>query len=306
MESYEYCVGYGGNIFFKLLSSPFVLFSHKNNEGFLVVNLLNEYDDEEVDALLFVGKKKYFIEEGNKKIKLKKGKYDIKILSDEMLPIQEKLEIKSESTTVKIFYLTPLYKKYNLNLKVLDFKTKKPLQVKIQPSSGKNYYDIEYDSLNDIFTISGKEGICTLYIFPDDKHIPLTKIVTLENGDTTIKNIFILEENLTKNYYSIKFKKNGSILEKNSFEELSKIITILKDYPDVKITIKSFTDDSGKAKDNLILTEKRCLAVREFLVENGISKERIFIKGFGETMNLYDNETKENREKNRRIEISFF
>ncbi len=106
------------------------------------------------------------------------------------------------------------------------------------------------------------------------------------NNDTTVLNIFILEENLTKNFYSIKFKKNGSVLEKNSFEELFKIITILKDYPDFKIKIKSFTDDSGKAKDNLILTEKRCETVREFFVENGISEERIFIKGFGETMNL--------------------
>ncbi len=108
IESYEYLIGYGGNIFSNLLSSPFGFFSQKNNEGFLVINLINEYDDEDVDALLFVENKKYFIEEGNKKIKLKKGKYNIKILSDEMIPIQERIEIKSESTTVKIFYFTPL------------------------------------------------------------------------------------------------------------------------------------------------------------------------------------------------------
>ena len=71
----------------------------------------------------------------------------------------------------------------------------------------------------------------------------------------------------------------------------------------INIEIAGHTDSIGDNKANQILSEKRAISVKNFLVENLINSNRIFCVGYGEKQPVESNKTKNGREKNRRIEI---
>ena len=71
----------------------------------------------------------------------------------------------------------------------------------------------------------------------------------------------------------------------------------------MKIEISGHTDDKGSGEYNQKLSENRDKAVVDYLVENGINKERMKFKGDGETNPIATNETEEGQQLNRRIEF---
>ena len=73
----------------------------------------------------------------------------------------------------------------------------------------------------------------------------------------------------------------------------------------MKIEIGGHTDNVGDDNANLILSKQRADAVRDYLVENGISADLLETKGYGESKPIASNKTEEGRRKNRRVEIKF-
>jgi len=88
-----------------------------------------------------------------------------------------------------------------------------------------------------------------------------------------------------------------------SVTELDKLTKFLEDNPALKIEISGHTDNVGTNEYNLRLSEKRAQSVVNYLVEKGISIERLSYKGYGETQPVDTNETEEGRANNRRTEI---
>ncbi len=62
---------------------------------------------------------------------------------------------------------------------------------------------------------------------------------------------------------------------------LIKLFQYLSENSTVKIIIEGHSDETGKAKSNIILSEKRALSVKKYLIQQGISADRMQIKGFG-------------------------
>jgi len=102
---------------------------------------------------------------------------------------------------------------------------------------------------------------------------------------------------------NIEFETNKTIIKKNSYPILLKVVSILKEYPSISIDIEGHTDSRGNAQHNLELSKKRANAVMDFLTKNGISANRLKTKGFGITKPIADNKTAEGRQKNRRVEF---
>ena len=78
---------------------------------------------------------------------------------------------------------------------------------------------------------------------------------------------------------------------------------ISKQNDDLKIEISGHTDNTGKEKDNLVLSEKRAQEVRNYLNLQGIELSRMKCVGYGSSIPLASNDTDDGRAKNRRIEI---
>jgi len=112
-----------------------------------------------------------------------------------------------------------------------------------------------------------------------------------------------LELNAQLALKDINFESNSDKLSDGSFIELTRVITLMKENPTLKVEIDAHTDDIGSDNYNLILSNKRAKSVMEYLTQNNIPVERFSAKGYGETQAKFKNDSDENRAKNRRVEL---
>lgn len=83
--------------------------------------------------------------------------------------------------------------------------------------------------------------------------------------------------------------------------QFDKISRVLKESPEISITIEGHTDWIGTEKYNQGLSKRRSEAVKKVLIkEYGLSPDRIKVEGYGETRPVADNNTTAGRQKNRR------
>jgi outer membrane protein OmpA-like peptidoglycan-associated protein len=119
-------------------------------------------------------------------------------------------------------------------------------------------------------------------------------------------NFYTLLKNQTIKINHLYFASDSfNILQKNCYQ-LNRLVTYLKANPNLKIIVEGHTDNVGNELSNNQLSLRRAKSVKEYLVSSGISPNRINVKGVGSSMPVGDNNTKEGRRKNRRIEIKIF
>lgn len=79
------------------------------------------------------------------------------------------------------------------------------------------------------------------------------------------------------------FKKGGFDITPEIAIELDKVISALKNFPDLQLRIESYTDSRGSDKSNLVLSQKRSDAIKTYLLEHGASPGNILDAiGYGE------------------------
>ena len=84
---------------------------------------------------------------------------------------------------------------------------------------------------------------------------------------------------------------------------LDGVADILKRYPELKLEVAGHTDNIGDRQNNIRLSQARANAVKEYLVERGISPDRLVAKGYGPDQPIADNSTRAGRAANRRVEL---
>jgi len=99
------------------------------------------------------------------------------------------------------------------------------------------------------------------------------------------------------------FATGKATLFPGAIRTLDKLAAFLKKYPDRNVLIEGHTDSVGSEEYNLGLSENRADSVREQLVAEGVSPERIFTKGYGKKHPEASNDTPEGRQQNRRVEV---
>ncbi|MDR1120130.1 MAG: OmpA family protein [Dysgonamonadaceae bacterium] len=92
-------------------------------------------------------------------------------------------------------------------------------------------------------------------------------------------------------------------LSQSQKSELDAVIDVLKQYSDIRVFIVGHTCEIGYKSINLKKGLKRAEAGKEYLIEKGISPERISVDSSGEIQPFVQNLSEENRRKNRRIEF---
>jgi outer membrane protein OmpA-like peptidoglycan-associated protein len=99
------------------------------------------------------------------------------------------------------------------------------------------------------------------------------------------------------------FKTGSFELLPGARERLAKISGIVLAYPSLHLQVEGHTDSVGSDEYNQQLSEKRAGAVRDYLIQQGISDGAIEARGFGKTDPVASNETAEGRQQNRRVEM---
>lgn len=103
----------------------------------------------------------------------------------------------------------------------------------------------------------------------------------------------------------ILFQSGSDVVTEESLQVIESIATVFAQYPSISFEIDGHTDASGVSANNLKLSQLRANAVRDYLVKQGISAERMSAYGFGDGVPIADNSTAAGRRLNRRIEFNF-
>lgn len=195
--------------------------------------------------------------------------------------------------------------------RVFDATTKKPLAGQVQ------LYDVQSDSLLQQVASDKVSGEYTVVLTEGKQYAlyvsaPNYLMSSLSFDYTSPKNltpvaldVYLepIKSGAAMVLNNLFFDTGKYELETKSKTELNKLIRFMQLNNTVKIEIEGHTDDIGADKDNQVLSEKRAKSVVDYMIANGISKDRIRFKGYGESKPVKPNTSDENRKLNRRIEM---
>ncbi|MEM6514091.1 MAG: OmpA family protein [Pseudomonadota bacterium] len=101
----------------------------------------------------------------------------------------------------------------------------------------------------------------------------------------------------------VNFETNSDRLLPDGNGVLSDAAATLRRYPDLVVEVAGYTDGAGNADYNQGLSERRATTVYNFLVNAGVSADKLSVRGYGEENPIADNATAEGRAINRRVEL---
>jgi outer membrane protein OmpA-like peptidoglycan-associated protein len=101
----------------------------------------------------------------------------------------------------------------------------------------------------------------------------------------------------------VNFDTAKATIKTDSLSKLDVVAEFMKLKKSARMEISGHTDNVGKAKSNKVLSAKRAEACRAYLISKGIDGSRITAVGHGAERPVAPNDSPENREKNRRIEV---
>jgi len=132
-----------------------------------------------------------------------------------------------------------------------------------------------------------------------------TKDGVLAGKDITLApiEVAVVDVNTTIKLNNIFFDFDKAELKAESFPELNRIATMMKEKGTMQVEIAGHTDPVGTEQYNLGLSERRAKAVSSYLVKQGVEAARITTVFFGESKPLDTAPTREAYRKNRRVEF---
>ena len=101
----------------------------------------------------------------------------------------------------------------------------------------------------------------------------------------------------------INFDTGKAAIKSESMSIVEQIATLLKNNPDLNLSIEGHTDNVGTPQANKTLSEQRAKAVGAAVVAAGVDAARLSALGWGQEKPIADNRSEEGRAKNRRVEI---
>ncbi|MFQ3580042.1 MAG: OmpA family protein, partial [Bacteroidales bacterium] len=194
---------------------------------------------------------------------------------------------------------------------ITDSITKQPLAAQIE------LFDVETSNLiirsfsdpvtgNFLFTLTvGKEYALNVakqgYLFYSENFKIKKNDTTLDTYKTiTLQPIQVGKSVILKNIF---FDTDSFNLKPASKVELDKLTDFLIKNPTIKIEIGGHTDNTGNKQKNIELSQLRAKSVYNYLVENKITANRLFFKGYGDSKPVVPNTSETNKAKNRRTEF---
>jgi outer membrane protein OmpA-like peptidoglycan-associated protein/uncharacterized protein YidB (DUF937 family) len=116
--------------------------------------------------------------------------------------------------------------------------------------------------------------------------------------DLSALNLFLSQKVLN-------FRTGSAELPAGSGPMLQEAADKLKTLPaGARIEIAGHTDNTGNADANVTLSQRRADAVRDALVQDGVSADALTARGYGQTRPIASNDTEDGRYRNRRIEFT--
>ncbi|MEX2476667.1 OmpA family protein [Marinobacter sp.] len=99
------------------------------------------------------------------------------------------------------------------------------------------------------------------------------------------------------------FDLNQAELKAAGEQTVSRLADFMSEYENRRVRVEGYTDSTGEASYNQRLSERRADAVRNALLDMGVSRNRVETRGYGEEYPVASNDDSSGRQQNRRVEI---
>ncbi len=188
------------------------------------------------------------------------------------------------------------------NLKSKDNGTPLDAHMKVVDSKGNVVYDGDVKGSFEMKLLPGKY---TAY-FTGNKILNKTEKFEVKAGKDVFLSVDAKEVNPDRTFDLgiVNFETSKSVIkDESSYQVLDKLVDILKEYTDLTVEIAGHTDNVGDADANMKLSQSRANVCRDYVISKGIDGSRIKAVGYGQTKPIVENDTPENRAKNRRTEF---
>ncbi|MFC7000031.1 OmpA family protein [Rufibacter roseus] len=194
--------------------------------------------------------------------------------------------------------------------KIFSAKTKEPLAAQIQvydlDSVGVVTQQVNSDASTGEYTIVVNKGQRYALYVTSPGHVLESRHISAAATAKPLALDFYLQP-LNKGAKAVLsnlfFDTGKATLSPESRTELDKLFQFLKANPSLKVEIAGHTDNVGQAAANQKLSEARAKAVVNYLVSKGAPASMFQAKGYGQTQPAAPNDSEENRQLNRRIEL---
>ncbi|MGB5554411.1 MAG: OmpA family protein [Flavobacteriaceae bacterium] len=164
-------------------------------------------------------------------------------------------------------------------VQLLDENNIKLKEVMTEDDGSFIFEDLEADTQYTLKTVK-KE------FFDDEKQVVLTQndTVNVDIAMKRLKEMIAIEDGIKKlKTEMIHFNFDKHNIRPDAAKELDKLVSVMKEYPNMVIKIESHTDSRGKKAYNRYLSDNRAKSTKEYIIAHGISAERIESAiGYGE------------------------
>jgi OmpA-OmpF porin, OOP family len=101
----------------------------------------------------------------------------------------------------------------------------------------------------------------------------------------------------------IEFASGKASIATGSALTLTQAATLLNTAPAIQVEIGVHTDNQNEVAVALALSHARAVAIKKFLVMQGVNTDRLAVKGYGATQPIADHQTESGRQRNQRVEL---
>ena len=99
------------------------------------------------------------------------------------------------------------------------------------------------------------------------------------------------------------FGTDQANLTPDGMATVRKLANVMQQYPNRTVLVEGFTDSTGTVAHNQELSERRASSVASTLTTMGVPRDRVAMRGYGPAYPVAANDTANNRQMNRRVEI---
>ncbi len=233
------------------------------------------------------------------------GTYTIKCTAPGYKEVAEVITLQKGQVLVKDFPLQPSVVKSVLVIHVVDRGTGNPLPAELKfigsnlppaqtdPSTGVWQGEVPVGTYTVSATVIGLKG-----------YVPQVKTVVVKEGQPAELRFEMVKKGFKITFRNIYFKKASAELLPSAMPALQEILKFLQENPTAKIEIQGHTSTEGSTAYNQRLSEQRANAVRTWLIQHGISPDRLIAVGYGESQpEIYPERSEADRMMNRRVVI---
>lgn len=150
-------------------------------------------------------------------------------------------------------------------------------------STSDDFYLVTNDGISGYLSSNreGGQGSDDIYSFKRADSIPARQIVKTKTPEPIASKTQQPKPNIVIN--TIYYDLDKAEIRPDAAVELDKLVVLLKQYPAMKIELSSYTDSRASGQYNMALSLRRAAAVVLYMVEKGISGDRLVIKYYGKT-----------------------